>query len=446
MIESQAFRWLTIVATYCLIVGSWIAAWNSRGEVHVIPVGSQTDVREASQPQPVTPAPQAAAPRLLPRMSAASLMLPGITSTASHDILLCQTLAPSTSLGASAPAPQGAAMAGGPGNGMGRRSCSEDARLLEWGAFAQGEYVARPRLPHVAEYRIRVDDQLQMLFRLTREETAAPYRLNVGDEIKIESFTDPELNRSLLIQPDGTITLRLLGQVHATGRTIVQLRDALEEQYTKYYKVPSITVTPLKVNTQLDDLRNTVDRRAGIGGQLVDVRVTPEGSIALPAIGNVHAQGLSLSELQTEINERYHERIEGIEVMPVLTQRAPRYIYVLGEVKTPGRFEMVGPTTILQAIALAGSWNVGANMSQVVVFRRGDDWQLMASMVNLTGALRGKQLCAPGEIWLADSDVVIVPKGRILEMDDFINLVFTRGLYGIMPVQTTVTFQKLSSL
>ena len=196
----------------------------------------------------------------------------------------------------------------------------------------------------------------------------------------------------------------------------------------------------------MDDLRNTVDRRQGVGGQQTTVRVTPEGSISLPVIGYVHAQGLTLPELQKEINERYRERIEGIEVTPVLTQRAPRFVYVLGEVRTPGRFEMTGPTTILQALSMAGSWNVGANISQVVVFRRGEDWRLMATMVDLSGALRGKQPPPPGEIWLSDSDVVIVPKSRILEADDFISLVFTRGLYGVFPMQGTIVFQKLSSL
>ena len=51
----------------------------------------------------------------------------------------------------------------------------------------------------------------------------------MGDEIRVESFTDAELDRNLLIQPDGTITLRLLGQVHATGRTVAQLTAALDE-------------------------------------------------------------------------------------------------------------------------------------------------------------------------------------------------------------------------
>ncbi len=119
---------------------------------------------------------------------------------------------------------------------------------------------------------------------------------------------------------------------------------------------------------------------------------------------------------------------------------------MLGEVRNPGRFEMVEPTTALQAIAMAGSWNVGANLSQIVVFRRGDDWRLMATMINLEGALRGKQPCPHGEIWMDDTDVIIVPKGRILETDDFINLVFTRGLYGVFPLQPNLTFAKLATI
>jgi polysaccharide biosynthesis/export protein len=262
----------------------------------------------------------------------------------------------------------------------------------------------------------------------------------------VESFTDPELNRDLLLQPDGTITLRLLGQVHATGRTVTQLRDALDELYKSYYKVPAITVTPLRVNTKLEDLRATIDRRAGVGGQSQSVRITPEGSIALPAIGSVQAQGLSLPELQTELNECYRQVVEGIQIIPILVQRAPRYVYVLGEVNDPGRFELVAPTTAIQAISMAKSWRVGANLRQIVVLRRGDDWRLLATMINLEGTLLGNQPCPKGEIWIDDSDVIIVPKSKILIADDFINLAFTRGLYGVFPMSATLNFAKISSL
>ncbi len=64
----------------------------------------------------------------------------------------------------------------------------ESARMIAWQAYAQGEYVGHFRLPHVNEYRLRVDDELDLIYRLTREETATPYKLNVGDEIQVESF------------------------------------------------------------------------------------------------------------------------------------------------------------------------------------------------------------------------------------------------------------------
>ncbi len=64
----------------------------------------------------------------------------------------------------------------------------------EW---AQGEYVGRARLPHVPTYRLRVDDQLNFVFRVTRNEISTPYQLNVGDEVTIESTTDRELRRNV---------------------------------------------------------------------------------------------------------------------------------------------------------------------------------------------------------------------------------------------------------
>ncbi|WP_297032435.1 polysaccharide biosynthesis/export family protein [Thermogutta sp.] len=322
----------------------------------------------------------------------------------------------------------------------------ERARLIAWERYAQGEYVGLARSAHVPEYRLRVDDELEIVYRITREATSKPYRLNVGDQIRVESATDPTLNRDVLIQPDGTITLLLLGQVKATGFTVTQLQQRLEELYRRYYRVPSITVTPILVNSKLEDLRATVDRRYGEGGQAQKVRITPEGTISLPGLGSVRAQGLTLRELQLELNELYRQEVEGIEAIPILVQRAPRYIYVLGEVANPGRFELTGPTTVIQAISMAGGWKPGANLRQIVVFRRGEDWRLMATMLNLEAALHGNKATPCDEIWLSDSDVVILPKSFIQRADDFIELVFTRGIYGVFPLSATINFSKLSTI
>src|SRR5262249_15083919 len=72
---------------------------------------------------------------------------------------------------------------------------------VPWQPGDWGEYVERARLPHVPVYRLRVDDQLRCVYRVTRNEQAKPYHLNVGDEVQVESFTDPNLNRSVIVQP-----------------------------------------------------------------------------------------------------------------------------------------------------------------------------------------------------------------------------------------------------
>ena len=351
------------------------------------------------------------------------------------------------SLGPAAPHPiWGVDSMSGFGCGCTQGEVGWDARgCVDWQAYAQGEYVGHERSPHVPDYRIRVDDQIAFVFRLTREESSRPYELQVGDQIRVESLTgdnrangadsneNDNIRRELIIQPDGTISLPLLGQVRAARMTIDGLRQLLEDRYKKYYKVPAITVTPLLVNTRLQDLIESVDARQGVGGLQLEVRVTPAGRLYLPGLGSVMAHGLSLEELKEEVDARYAATIPGVAITPVLTQRAPRFVYVLGEVAQPGQFTLEGPTTLMSAIAMAGGWNQGANLRQVVVFRRGDDWRLMATMLDVKGALYGRRPTPADEIWINDSDVVVVPKSPIQATDEIIDQFFTRGLYSLFP-------------
>jgi polysaccharide export outer membrane protein len=128
-----------------------------------------------------------------------------------------------------------------------------------------------------------------------------------------------------------------------------------------------------------------------------------------------------------------------------LAERAKRYIYVGGEVVNPGRFELVGPTTATQSIVMAGSFKIGANLRQVVVFRRGNDWRLMATMLDLRGAFYGRRPVPADDIWLNDSDIVLVTKTPIQQVDELIEQVFTRGLYGVMPREVLWNLDSVST-
>ena len=324
----------------------------------------------------------------------------------------------------------------------------KNADMIPWEAFAYGEYIGPHRHPHVAEYRLRVDDQLEFVFILTRERSTEPYRFYVGDTISISSAIDDSINQEeIAILGDGTISLSLIGQVRVAGKTIRDLQRELNDRYAKYFQNPSVVVQVLQGDTPLRDLLDSVDARFGQGGQSRLAVVSPDGTIQLPLIGSVPAIGLTLKEVAREVNARYRNRLRGIEVTPVLTERAPRFIYVVGEVDQPGQFELTGPTSAMQAIALAGGFNSGGNLRQIIVFRRDQNYKLMATKLDLAGALFGKRPHPSDEIWLRDSDIVLIPPQPIQRLSEQVNRYLVQTLYAIFPQQgVAFNFDNFTSL
>ncbi len=307
-------------------------------------------------------------------------------------------------------------------------------------SFSYGEYIGPQRTPHVADYQLRVGDQLEFVFLLTREKTVEPYQFYVGDVIQISSPVEASLNQTnIKILPDGSISINLIGQVRTAGKTVLDLQNELNEKYKKFVKNPSIVVQVLTSETPLLDLVNSVDARQGQGGQSRRATVTPDGTIQLPLIGSSPAIGLTLAEAGREINARYRQKIRGIEVTPILIQRAPRFIYVVGEVRQGGRFELTGPTSSMQAVALAGGFAKGGNLRQIIVFRRDQNWKLTATKLDLAGALNGKSPQPADEIWLRDSDIILIPKKPIQRLSDAVDLYMRSTVYGIFP-QSGVRF------
>jgi polysaccharide export outer membrane protein len=80
--------------------------------------------------------------------------------------------------------------------------------------------------------------------RIETQAAVAPrdYRLVPGDKLRIEVYRDAQLSQSLQVRPDGKITLPLIGDVPAEGRTSTELRDALVTSLKEYNTNPVVTV------------------------------------------------------------------------------------------------------------------------------------------------------------------------------------------------------------
>lgn len=256
-----------------------------------------------------------------------------------------------------------------------------DLHRYNFQPLAHGEYLGPIRLPSTIDYRVRVGDQVRFVYVLSRELLSESYKLQVGDELQITSLIDPTIKLGDLtlgagprIQPNGMLYLSLIGEIRAAGLTIPQLRKNLEEAYiANGLKTPSIDVVPIKTNTLLDDLRASVDARAGQGGQSFTDQVHPDGTLRLPKLGAICVQGMTLDEMKREVNLRYREIVAGLEVEPILNQEAQHFVFVYGRVGQPGRYEMLGPTSVTQALALAQGALTTGNTREIVIFRRAED-------------------------------------------------------------------------
>lgn len=68
------------------------------------------------------------------------------------------------------------------------------------------------------------------------------YRLGPGDKLRVEVYREAQLSQSLQVRPDGKITLPLVGDVLAAGKTSIELRDGLTTALKEYVTNPVVTV------------------------------------------------------------------------------------------------------------------------------------------------------------------------------------------------------------
>ena len=87
-------------------------------------------------------------------------------------------------------------------------------------------------------------DEANYLNYLTKVGSTPPqdYRVQVGDQLDIKFFFNPELNESIPVRPDGRIALQLVGELSVVGHTVEEIREILIKNYSGQLKNPEIAV------------------------------------------------------------------------------------------------------------------------------------------------------------------------------------------------------------
>jgi polysaccharide export outer membrane protein len=137
--------------------------------------------------------------------------------------------------------------------------------------------------------------------------------------------------------------------------------------------------------------------------------VQPDGFISLKEVGDAHVSGLTLPEVQQLVEKKY----SGILKKPVVSitpKDLERSLFIaLGQVARPGKYELRGPITVTEAIAIAGGLTPdrGKN-SEVVLFRREGNIMGRGEVINVKKLLKHRDL--QEDVYLHPGDLVYVPQ------------------------------------
>jgi len=137
-----------------------------------------------------------------------------------------------------------------------------------------------------------------------------------------------------------------------------------------------------------------------------DVIVRPDGKIALPLLNEVTAAGLTPGQLRERLTEESRRYVEDANIIVVVMQINSRRVFITGEVNKPGPYNLAGPTTVLQLIAMAGGLRDYANGKNILIMRNENSRQV--SMVfSYKDVIARKNL--KQNIELKPGDTVVVP-------------------------------------
>ncbi|HXE80456.1 MAG TPA: polysaccharide biosynthesis/export family protein [Vicinamibacterales bacterium] len=216
---------------------------------------------------------------------------------------------------------------------------------------------------------------VSVVFGAEASAQTAEYVIGPHDVLEITVWGHDDLTGRYVVSADGSFNFPLLGRVNAAGRTEAaverQLRDALADGFIKN---PQVTVN---VNTYRSRQVFVIGevRQPGtfyLSGQETLIQILARAGSTTPAAGNevliVRPRQQSKGPVRPDEvspNEVIHVDLERLRsgglAEPIVLQNGDTIfvteaetVYVLGQVRNPGRYSIAKGTTVLQVLSLAG--------------------------------------------------------------------------------------------
>lgn len=149
------------------------------------------------------------------------------------------------------------------------------------------------------------------------------------------------------------------------------------------------------------------------------VRVSQQSQISLPVVGEISVKGLTVSGLEQKLREAYDKYIHNPQI-GVLVKEFRQRVSIIGAVQKPGVFELTGPKTIIEIMAMAGGVTDKAG-NQVHIYRQGSngrethviDLAVLANSIGLINANNAGMINMP----VQPGDMINIPEAGMFFVD-----------------------------
>jgi polysaccharide biosynthesis/export protein len=263
-------------------------------------------------------------------------------------------------------------------------------------------------------------------------QTPSNYILGPEDQITVRVFAADDIpDRPAMIGNDGSVTLPMIGKVHAAGLSIDQFQAELTQEYKKYFKDPQVSVQVSDFRSQPVSVAGNVNApgvvllrgnrnllevigqagglRADAGDSVLITRNMSEGPIPVPGAFTDPTGKYSVAHINVRDVMSGKDPQGNITIKPhdVVTVPRARMVYVLGMVGRPGGYVMTDNETmsLTQAVALAGGWGSTAKIGSARVLRSNGTAEREQIPANIGKIMSNK---AP-DLQLQPDDILYVP-------------------------------------
>jgi len=275
------------------------------------------------------------------------------------------------------------------------------------------------------DYRISPGDVLDVLYQVKSWEEQPDFKVAVDHILTVRFVYHPELDQTQAVRPDGKISLAFLGPVHVVGRSVENLTQELKEKYSEYLKDTELYVVVEEFRGAIKELKSDLKTAPRGLSRLVTVR--PDGKATFAMVGDLPVAEKTVAQVTEVLNERYKKILPGLSVDVFLEKHTGSKIYVFGEVNQPGSYQVLRPTSVFEAISLAGSVTHEARADSVFVFRQKNE-RVLVTRVDLKAMMHpvkkggwgkekvseaGYRLSGGGIFYLHPDDILYVSRRRL---------------------------------